>query len=291
MRPPGITCVTKAPPNDPGTLCRGRVTSPSERQGNTPSSQSAYQLVFKFDHRIAAARSLEELYQVSLELAEARKKLELSGVIRKPEAGDKEVKDAVREAITDQMGALKKIIVDGVWAVVDNDDRDLDAGVAEAMKTAFWETVQAILENTKGDFAKDVEEAIRERKFKDIAKAGAEAVESIAKSFGDKEGVIRKALQVMRSKGIFIDKQMEGKIRRLAGKKLASLSGSLSALAKFFASPVFIFVKLLLISNTVMDDAGEIYEAFDTLQERITDRHNELLPELPTAPGPELKLR
>jgi DNA polymerase I-like protein with 3'-5' exonuclease and polymerase domains len=297
MRIPGSTCVTKAPPNDKGTLHSGRTLSPTERY-KPQSLPPTIQLLNQFNHRIAAADTLEELAQVAADLAAARKALEQAGVIRKPVAGDKEVRDAVRESITDQVGTLEKIIINGIWEGVTKED--VPEGIIAAFKSAFWEATKATLEDKWGAFAKDAAAAVKSHRPKDILKAGADAAAALAKSFSDKDGLMRQALKTMRKNGIFVDKQMEFKLRKLLEKKLGSLAGNISAIGKIFASPVYVFFKVLLTSSRVATDAEENYISFEILNDRLALRYQQLLPDLPfdpmqiqppAMPGPEIRLR
>jgi hypothetical protein len=71
---------------------------------------------------------------VAADLAAARKSLEQAQLIQKPTPGDKDVRDAVRDSITDQLGVLQKIIVVGAWEGVTKED--VPEGVIAAFKSA-----------------------------------------------------------------------------------------------------------------------------------------------------------
>jgi hypothetical protein len=278
MRCPGTTCATKRPPNDRGTLNRGRTLSPVERHNPI---MSPIQLVNQFDHRIAAADTLEQLAQVAADIDAARKALERAGVIEKPTPGDKEVKEAIKDAITEPLGLLEKIIVEGVWEGVT--EHEVPAGVFAAFKTALWEAVKDTIDERWGAFAKEAAEAIKERNARAILRAGAEAAVALAKSFADKDGLMRRALKHMRGT---IDKKMEYSLRKLLEKKLTHLADGVSAVAKLFSSPVYIFLKLTLTSSRVASDAEENYMGFEELRYRVQRRFEELQPVLPYTPEP-----
>jgi hypothetical protein len=278
MRYPGTTCATRRPPNDRGTLNRGRTLSPVERHNPI---MSPIQLVNQFDHRIAAAGTLEQLAQVAADIDAARKALERAGVIEKPTPGDKEVKEAIKDAITEPLGLLEKIIVEGVWEGVT--EHEVPAGVFAAFKTALWEAVKDTIDERWGAFAKEAAEAIKERNARAILRAGAEAAVALAKSFADKDGLMRRALKHMRGT---IDKKMEYSLRKLLEKKLTHLADGVSAVAKLFSSPVYIFLKLTLTSSRVASDAEENYMGFEELKYRVQRRFEELQPALPYTPEP-----
>jgi hypothetical protein len=300
VQPPGTTCVTKARPNNRGTLRIGRDTSPVERLDPTIGIPPL-QLIDRFDHRITTARTLEQLAAIAAEIAQTRKALERSGMIVKPVPGDKAVRDAVRESITDQLGVLEKIIFAGAWEGAT--EMDLSAGVLAAFKKACWEAAKAEIEERWGKFAKDAAEAAKSHRPKDILKAGADAGAALAKSFSDKDGFMRKVLKIMRKEGIFIDeKKMEYGLRKLLEKKLASLSEGISTIAKIFTNPVYVFFKVLLTPSRVASDAEEDYSAFDDLTRRLQNRYEQLAPPLPLSeplsriridaePGPVIRAR
>jgi hypothetical protein len=296
MRRLGPTCVTTALPNDKGTLPLGRTLSPAERHDPQPW-RPPVQLLYEFDHRIAAADTLEKLAQVAADLVATRKALEKAGAITKPTPGDKAVQDAVREAITDQLGTLQKIIVNGIWDGVANED--VPEGALAAFKTAFWEAAKQTIEAKWGTFAKDAAAAIKSHRPKDVLKAGADAAAALAKSFSDQDGLMREALKALRKNGV-VDKKLEYNLRKLLEKKLIRVADSISAIAKLFSAPVYIFFKVLLTSSRTATDAEENYMGFEDLNDRLQKRYQELLPPLPdfdaslpmrlkTVTGPEIR--
>jgi len=278
MPRPGTTCATQSTPNDPGTLCLGRTPSPVERYA---PPMPPIQLINQFDHRIAAADTLERLAQVAADIEAARAALEKTGAIRKPTPGDKEVRDAVKEVITEPLGVLEKIIVEGIWEGAT--EEELPPGLLAAFKTALWEAAKEMIDSTLGAFAKEAADAIKERNPRAILKAAAEAAAALARSFADRDGLMRRALKHMRGT---VDKKLEYSLRKLFEKKLTQLADGISLVAKLLSSPVYIFLKLTFTSSRVASDAEENYMGFQDLKHRLQSRFEELRPPLPPIPPP-----
>jgi hypothetical protein len=216
---------------------------------------------------------------VAADIEVARKGLEKEGLIKKPTPGDKEVWEAVKDAVTQPLGVLEKIIVDGVWEGAS--EEEVPAGVFAAFKAALWEAVEHVIDERWGAFAKEAAVAIKERNPRAILRAGAEAAVALAKSFADKDGLMRQALKHMPGT---MDKKLEYRLRMLLEKKLTHLADGVSAVAKLLDSPVYIFLKLTFTSSRVESDAEDNYLVFGGLTSRLQRRFEELRPPLPYTP-------
>jgi hypothetical protein len=236
-------------------------------------------LANQFYGRIAAAGTLEQLARVAADIEAARKRLEKEGLIQKPTPGDKEVWEALKDIVTQPLGVLEKIIVDGIWEGAE--EEDVPAGVFAAFKAALWEAVEHMIDERWGAFAKEAAAAIKERNPRAVLRAGAEAAVALAKSFADKDGLMRQALKHMPGT---VDKKVEYRLRKLLEKKLTHLADGISVVAKLIESPVYIFLKLTFTPSRVASDAEDNYFAFGDLRSRLQRRFEELRPPLPYAP-------
>jgi hypothetical protein len=272
-RMPGPMCGSSSSPTLP------HVGSPAGRyfewRARLAATKTPYMIVGEFDARIRSARDLQELVQVASDLADVRSTFERQGVIRKPEDGDADVKEAVKSAITDQLGVLEKIIFSSAWTLY---EKGVDDAIKEGFKVALWEVMKEIIEAWLGKLAKEVASAIKEREIKGVVKAAGAAAEALLKSLTDRDGLLRETIRIMRRNGLIVDKSIEYSLRRLLIDGLKEVGSALEAIVTLLRSPVIIVLKIFFTPSKVVDGSGELYLAFRSLSSQLASRLQEFQP-------------
>lgn len=278
----GPLCGSSAAPIDSQTNIRSRQASPVDRHAEPERPCIGLNAFFNtFEQRIKRASTVDELMAVARDLAAVHEQLVREGRISRPAPSDQEVRNLVKDILIGDMTAVQQVVAEGVWNAIE--EKDLPAGIEAAADKAMWEAFKAVLERVIGKWAKDLASAIKERDLQSILKAFASLGKECADSLADKDGLLREALHALRKQKIGgLDKQMEYRIRKYLSNLLGrTLSGLDKRLEIFLKSKPVVVLRLLFTSSTVPDDAGEMYGAFDVLQEKLSQRFTEIMSQLP----------
>ena len=229
----------------------------------------------EFYNRIQSARDLNELGQVASELAKMRATYENQGVIRKPEGGDQDIKEVVKDLFRDQLGAIEKIIFASAWSLA---DKGPDEALEKGAKTALWEALKVMVEDQFGTLAKEITSAVEDMDFKGFVNAAAAAAGALMKSLKDRNGILNETLRILRKNGLILEKSIEYSLRRWLFDVLDKVESIFKAILTLLASPVVIFIRLTFLNpSKIATDSGELYIAFQGLSRKLERRSQELL--------------
>ena len=280
MPKPGPLGVAVGPTRDAGTQSRESVV-PSVVRRCWETDRLG--VVIDLRGRIEAAETVEQLIELSRLVAAVRTTFRKEGAIERGGRRDADLRSAVLDRLTERMGVVQQMVVDGLWAAADTGDVEEAGG--EVIVSACWEVIKTIIEARFGAFAEKAADAIRDRSVDAFVEAGVAAFEGIAESFSDRDGVMREVLKRLKKAGIGIDGRMESRLRkRLATFFGNTLAGTMEVLGVILKSPVVVFLRLSLVSDDVAGDAVELGHALDFVEARLARRLLEMAPVRP--PGP-----
>ncbi len=241
------------------------------------SVKNPYRIQSELQARIRSARSLEELLQVAAALATARSTLEKQGLIRKPESGDKAVKEAVKSAVSDfaQLGFLRDLVFSSAWELA---DEGIGAAIVAGAKQAMWEAFDHLIKEKAGAVTSEIVKLCKEGDLKGVVKIFKAAIEALQESLLDREGFVKRTLDIMERNGVIVDKATKYRLKRFLSAKLDAVARGFASIPKLLVRSIIAF-DIFFTHSRIVDGPGELYYAFDVLREQLETRSREFWPE------------
>ena len=253
-----------------------------------PSRANPYSVLLEFLNRIRDAKGPRQLVHVASEFQEFRKTYQSRGLIKKPEEGDAAVKAEVKEALGAKLGerlkGFEKIIFEGGWEGIWTwaEKEETDESLVKGFKAAFWEIFLETVKKACGEGWSKIADLISKGKFKEAVEALKATAEDLAKALADHKGLLQKTLTLMRQKHMISGgKRAEAKIAKLLKDRLEKIAKKMDSLQKVISNPIYIAIKVFLTSTTVPDDKGELYLAFQAVDDALAEKWEQVLPPEP----------
>jgi hypothetical protein len=260
---------------DDGTLARTRHLPDGPASQLISPSADPWLLIHELHVRIRNARSIEELARIGADLGDCVRRLEHSGRIKRPKNGDAEVREAVKNAIEDQLSVMRQIIFETAWTSA---DQGIDEGIKTAFLSSLWEVTKEVVEDRLGSFMKKAAEAAKSGRPGDILKAAAEASKGLAESLRSHDGLLRKVVDKMARKGLKVDDRMRYQLRRWLIERLEKAADGMKTVVTLLSGPLVIFVRVFFTPTRVPDDREELYLTLMSLARQIEGRVREIVP-------------
>jgi hypothetical protein len=223
----------------------------------------------------------EDYFRLSKYLSENK-------LMRKPEDGEKNVKEALKEVIEDRLEGLAAVIFAAITSVLEA-EKDFDETFKEIAKTAAEEAYKEVVKQRYGDFWKRSFEAAK--KFwkgdyigfcKELAEAVKDFFQGVVTSLQKGHFAHELALKIardLRKKGITLKNEKQV-ILRAATKISEAVAKAFEKVALILGSAWFAAAKVFLTPAETVSDSGEIYLYMTDLGDQLQTKHDQVDPPL-----------